>query len=115
MGLNLSQMSRLTTEIEITISIISISKFFHEAIKSSLVFHGGRFDPLRCFYCKVQIFDEVCWGQRDPWTPLPRVMGLEEFEVVKNLVELLALERAKGVDCERTKTTGINKVPLGVG
>lgn len=32
---------------------------------------------------------EVCWGQRDPWTPLPRVMGLEEFEVVKKLVELL--------------------------
>jgi len=29
----------------------------------------------------------VCWGQRDPWTPLPRVMGLEEFEVVKKLVE----------------------------
>lgn len=40
---------------------------------------------------------EVCWGQRDPWTPLPRVMGLEEFEVVKKLVELL--ESWKGRRC----------------
>lgn len=29
----------------------------------------------------------VCWGQRDPWTPLPRVLGLEEFSAVKKLVE----------------------------
>eukprot|EP00434_Breviolum_minutum_P001868 symbB.v1.2.001654.t4/scaffold86.1/size363240/13 len=43
----------------------------------------------------------VCWGQRDPWTPLPRVMGLEEFEVVKKLVELLDLnlERDKVSEC----------------
>ncbi|CAJ1350969.1 unnamed protein product, partial [Effrenium voratum] len=29
----------------------------------------------------------VCWGERDPWTPLQRVSALDEFEAVKKLVE----------------------------
>ena len=29
----------------------------------------------------------MCWGERDPWTPLQRVSALDEFEAVKKLVE----------------------------
>lgn len=30
----------------------------------------------------------VCWGERDPWTPAARVLGLERFESVQRVVPL---------------------------
>ena len=62
--------------------------------------HYGRYGYTVCLVvavvfiaCWVPASLQVCWGQRDPWTPLPRVLGLEEFSAVKKLVELLGLPR----------------------
>lgn len=77
----------LGTETEINISMIPVSKFFHETHQIEPCISWWYF--MIVFTGSSDFRSEVCWGQRDPWTPLPRVMGLEEFEVVKKLVELL--------------------------
>lgn len=92
---DLRQMSSLATETEINIFMIPHFKVLPWNL-SNWALHFMVFD-LMVFTESSDFWSEVCWGQRDPWTPLPRVMGLEEFEVVKKLVELL--ESWKGRRC----------------
>lgn len=92
---DLRQMSSLATETEINIFMIPHFKVLPWNL-SNWALYFMVFD-LMVFTESSDFWSEVCWGQRDPWTPLPRVMGLEEFEVVKKLVELL--ESWKGRRC----------------